>query len=115
MRRKLLIKKGLGVKLQKLLGIKNRNEYFVNNLEDLFIESDLGAATTMELISEFETDLKTRKTENDFLNCVKDNLKKNILSHKLVPQTNTLNFFLVLECLTTDNKYSICLLADSTS
>lgn len=94
----MLKKKSLGDKIKKLFGIGNRDETFFEELEDILIEGDLGAATAMDAVTELKERIKTKKlkSENDFLIEMKSILENSIKVNTLLPEKDNLSLYLIL-------------------
>jgi fused signal recognition particle receptor len=91
-------KKSLGEKLKSLFGLGPKNEDFFEKLEDMFIESDLGTITAMQIVEELRDGIKKNKlkTGQEFITEVKHILRASLKVQPLVPQAGKLNFYLVL-------------------
>jgi fused signal recognition particle receptor len=90
--------KVLGVKLRSLLGGGRLDESFFEELEDLLIEADIGAATTMEITDELREMVRREKlrSQNDIFLELKGLLKGYIKVSSLALSEKGLNVVLVL-------------------
>lgn len=88
----------LGKKLRKLFAADKLSEVFFENLEDLLIEGDLGANTSIELSKQIKLEIKSRhlRTEAEFMEVVKNYLSDHILTEDYIPNPDKLNLILVL-------------------
>ena len=88
----------LGNKLKKLFSREKLSEEFYEDLEELLIEGDLGAITTIELINQLKEEIKAHKTfeESDFMAFVKNYLSTKIKSSKYSPLMDKMNLILIL-------------------
>lgn len=86
---------GIGSKLAKFFGLrKTLDDKFYDDLEDMLIEGDFGAANAM-LISN-EVNKQKPETEEEFLNLVRNILDDKITEVKLEPDKDLLNVYLIL-------------------
>lgn len=84
-----------GAKLKSLFSFKKTlDDQFFEDLEDLLIEGDFGAKNAM-LISD-EVHKRKPKTEEEFLNIVKELLEDKINTIELLPEKGKLNVYLFL-------------------
>lgn len=88
----------LGIKLKKLFTREKLSEEFYEDLEELLIEGDLGAITTIELINQLKQEIKANKIveESDFMQFVKNYLSNKIISFDYSPLTDQMNVILIL-------------------
>jgi fused signal recognition particle receptor len=88
----------LGNRLRNLFKGEKISADFFENLEDLLIEGDIGAVSACELIDQLKIELGSKKirTETGFLEYVKDYLSNKIIIDKYIPNTEELNFILIL-------------------
>ncbi|MCK5152729.1 MAG: signal recognition particle-docking protein FtsY [Spirochaetales bacterium] len=88
----------LGTKLKKLFIREKLSDDFYEDLEELLIEGDLGAITTIELINQLKQEVKTSKVvnESDFMQFVKNYLSNIILSYDYSPLLDKMNLILIL-------------------
>ena len=61
----MLKKKSLGERIKKLFGIKNKDQDFFEDLEDLLIEGDIGAVTAMDAVTELQESIKSKKMKTE--------------------------------------------------
>ena len=88
----------LGTKLKKLFIRERLSDEFYEDLEELLIEGDLGAKTTIELINQLKQEIKTSKIVNEleFMDFVKNYLSNKILSIEYAPDLEKMNVILIL-------------------
>ncbi len=85
----------IGAKLKSLFSFKKTlDDQFFEDLEDLLIEGDFGAKNAM-LISD-EVRKRKPKTEEEFLDLVKELLQDKISGTDLVPEKGKLTVYLIL-------------------
>jgi fused signal recognition particle receptor len=87
-----------GTRLKKLFSADKLSNVFFENLEDLLIESDLGANTSIELVNQIKLEINKRniRTESEFMEIVKNYLSDYILVKDYIPKIDKLNLILVL-------------------
>ncbi len=87
-----------GTRLKKLFSADKLSNVFFENLEDLLIESDLGANTSIELVNHIKSEIKSRNisTESDFMEIVKKYLSDHILVEDYIPEIDKMNMIMVL-------------------
>lgn len=88
----------LGTKLKRLLTKDKLSDEFYEDLEEILIEGDLGAVTTIELINKIKKEMKSSKivNESDFMQFVKNYLSNIILSVDYLPLMDQMNVILIL-------------------
>jgi len=93
-----VIKKGLGQKLVNLFKNNALNDRFFEDLEDMLIEADLGAGTTMEIVDELR--IKARKKSIGSALDIQETLKEQLLSHliaeTMAPVSEVMDVFMIL-------------------
>ena len=55
----------LGIRLRNLFAGDKLSEGFFENIEDLLIEGDLGAITSLELIKQIKSEIKNRNISTE--------------------------------------------------
>ncbi|MGD1833487.1 MAG: signal recognition particle-docking protein FtsY [Sphaerochaetaceae bacterium] len=92
------MKKTFGARLKALFGIKTIDENFFEELEDMLIEGDLGAATTMELSDALRMEAKKKKmvSGSELQQLMKAMLKEKMKTYMPRLSADDLNFFLIL-------------------
>ncbi len=92
------MKKSFGSRLKALFGIKELNEEFFEELEDMLIEGDLGAKTTIELSDALREKAKKDKIHsiNDLQITIKEMLLKKMRSYTPELVKGETNIFLIL-------------------
>jgi fused signal recognition particle receptor len=88
----------LGKRLKSLFSSKRElDEAFYEELEDMLIESDLGAKTAMELVDALETARETRKMDRDsILKYLHDKLSPLVKGYPMESGNNELRLYLLL-------------------
>ena len=92
-------RKGLGGRLLSLLGRGSDNNAFFDNLEDLLVEADFGAASSVEVVDELRklsagrSDEWSRETLNDALKTI---LLPSLKVADISPSGTSLSLYLVL-------------------
>ncbi|NCN04958.1 MAG: signal recognition particle-docking protein FtsY [Spirochaetales bacterium] len=91
-------KKDLGTRIKRLFGLGPHNEAYYEELEELFLESDLGPRVTLELLEELrELGKKDRLgKEEDLKVAVQQLLSGSVKTAQLTPQPGALSCFLIL-------------------
>jgi fused signal recognition particle receptor len=94
----MLNKMNLADKIKRVLGIGKDFEKLCEELEEVLIEGDIGPRIAMEVIQRFRENVKKEKikTIEEQRNALKDILATFLKISSLVPEKNTLNFYLVL-------------------
>ncbi|MBA7631092.1 Signal recognition particle receptor FtsY [subsurface metagenome] len=110
----MLQKKGWGSRLKDLFNIRNYDQAFFEELEELLIEGDIGLKATAAVIDELKERVFKEKLKNrlEILAVLKDLLGAKLLTHSLVPETGKLNIFLVLGVNGVGKTTTIAKLAD---
>ena len=87
-----------GKRLKKLFSVDKLSSEFYENLEDLLIESDLGAITSFELVNQIKSEIKNRNisTESEFMEIVKNYLSDHILVKDYIPKIDKMSLIMVL-------------------
>ncbi|MFP4363762.1 MAG: signal recognition particle-docking protein FtsY [Spirochaetia bacterium] len=93
-----MIQKGFASKLKNLFKKQSQSEDFFEDLEELLIESDIGAAYTMELVDELQKKSETEnlKTLEEYQKVLKGILFDELKSKTILPKAEPLTVFLVL-------------------
>ena len=93
-----MLLKGFGKKLRNLISSGRRDELFFEELEDLLVEGDLGAATAMEAGEKLRESARINKSldQDAILKTLKNLLKDYMKIEKISLQKDTLNLILVL-------------------
>ncbi len=90
--------KGFGLRLKKLFSTEKISDQFFENLEDLLIEGDLGAITSLEIVDKLRKEVR-RNSINDekvFIKTVRDYLYDYILVDDFKPDQQKLNIIMIL-------------------
>ncbi len=108
------MKKGLGAKLKELFKIGQDKEEFFEELEDLLIEGDLGANTSVSVVDELREYSKKKKLADftDLKLGLKEILMQYVKEKNLEPLPDVLNFFLILGVNGVGKTTTIAKLAD---
>ncbi len=82
----------------QLFGMGIENESFYDNMEDVFIEADMGARFSLEIIEEVKRKAKENrlKSKEDLLALIVQVISAALLSARLEPNDSGLNCFLFL-------------------
>jgi fused signal recognition particle receptor len=91
-------KKGLGARIRQLLQGGREGEAFYDELEDILIEGDIGAATAMTVVGELREEIGLRKMpgRDRVIELLKPRLKDYLKAEALRLDPNKLNCVLVL-------------------
>ncbi len=92
------MKKTFGARLKALFGIKTINEEFFEELEDMLIEGDLGASTTMQLSDALRAEAKKEKivSGSELQQLMKKMLREKMKSYIPPLGESEQNLFLIL-------------------
>ena len=92
----MLKKKGLGAKLASLFGRTAKNEAIYEELEDLLVESDLGALSAMEAVDRLRDRMgrSGSVSKEEIIEVMKDILGEHLTVQPLDPEPGRLNLFL---------------------
>lgn len=85
----------LADKLKDLFRKRKVDDDFFDDLEEMLIEADIHAVTSVEIVDELRASSKFREKE-DILVILKETLSKYLKSVQLIPDTNSLQLYLVL-------------------
>ena len=93
----MLKNKGLGSKLAALFGRARRTDALYEELEDLLVESDFGAASSMEAVDRLRDRIgrKGMESREVLVQEMKDILSENLVVQPLTPETGKLSLYLV--------------------
>lgn len=90
-------KEGLGSKIKRIFSSGGDHEEFLEELEDVLVEGDIGARTAMEIIERIEAEPKSRKSSReDIENIIREILKEYIRAGELELSPEDKNLVLVL-------------------
>lgn len=89
-------KKGFASALRAVFSSGRKNEELIEDLEDLLIEGDIGAATAMEIIEEVEKSSSGPSERDDFVRIVREKLSDYILTAELLPDPSKTNVIMML-------------------
>jgi fused signal recognition particle receptor len=91
-------RKKLGLRLSVLLGRGGRDEEFFEELEDILIEGDIGASTSMEIVEELRERVKTQRNVDKYelASEMKIILNGYLKIAPLMPESGRLNVFLIM-------------------
>lgn len=95
---KALKKKGLGNRIKQLFQSGGEYEEFIEELEDVLVEGDIGARTAMEIIERIESDPKARKSSGreEIEGIIRDMLGEYVRAEELELSPEERNLILVL-------------------
>jgi fused signal recognition particle receptor len=94
----MLQRMSLGKRLKELFGISKGEDEFFAEMEDILIQSDVGALTTMELVEELKISMKQKKLKHpdEFITELKNIIRGYIKVKYIELAEAKLNIFLVL-------------------
>ncbi len=89
---------GFGRRLKNLFTTEKISDHFFEDLEDMLIESDLGAKTSLELVEKLRKEIKrnTIVNEKEFIKTVRDYLSEYLIVDDFKPDENKLNIIMIL-------------------
>jgi fused signal recognition particle receptor len=87
----------IGERLRKLFQGGADEERFLNGIEDLLVEADIGAVLAGSLVAELKKTMKTKglRTEEDFITELKTLLGLYLATIEIIPAKDVMNIFLV--------------------
>ena len=93
----MLKNKGLGSRLAALFGRAKKTDALFEELEDLLIESDLGAASSMDAVDRLRNRIGRKGIESKdvLVQDMREILSENLVVQPLSPETGELNLYLV--------------------
>lgn len=85
-------------KLKQLFGLTQNDDQFFEQLEEIFLEGDLGPRVTMELLDELQVLKKNQKLKNpeDLVLAVQQLIAQSLKAYTFVPEADQLSCVLVL-------------------
>jgi fused signal recognition particle receptor len=91
-------KMNLALRLRNLFAGPSQSETFLEELEDMLVEGDVGIHAAMESVDELKSVISQKRTRDpeELLNALKEILKRKVLATDVRLQKNVVNFFLVL-------------------
>lgn len=109
-----MVKTSFAMRLRTLFSGPSQSETFLEELEDMLVEGDVGIHAAMESVDELKSMISQKKARNpdELLNMLKEILKKKVLGIEVRLQKDVVNFFLVLGVNGVGKTTTIAKLAD---
>ena len=109
-----MAKTSFALRLRNLFSGPSQGETFLDELEDMLVEGDVGIHAAMESVDELKSVISQKKTRNpdELLNSLKEILNKKVRAVDVRLQKNAVNFFLVLGVNGVGKTTTIAKLAD---